>query len=652
MVVGGPVVPDPQRQQGQQVHQVVIEQHGQGHRLHRGLAGVSDDEVEHVHGDRLDVHCVGHAVPVVEGVQAFGPRAGVVVGHRPPEVDRPPADVPDVLAHALAQPLQGVGQVPPGAGVRQDRRPLGDDLGHQGADVRRTGWSPASGMGIVIQRPSAAASLYRAAGLRAIARGDYACPTRARCGPCMRDRKAGSLPGARCMLRLSCASPGREDLMLVRFLPLVVAAVCSVATAHAQPALRARLLGEGFTRPIAVVVDPVVPGAVHVVQQDGLVLTVRQRRAAGRAVPRPDLGRDRGPATSAACSGMAFPPDAAATGRVFVNFTNRTGAGNTVVARFTRSAADPLVARPGVALRPDVAGVRRGVDSPSSPSRSPTTTAATWRSAPTATCTSAWAMAAPATTPTTSRRRRPACSARCCASTSPASPTNGYTHPARQPRLHDGQSADHQRVAGNLVVRPAQPLALQLRQRRPRRHRRPRDRRRRPGRPRGDRLRTGRARRQQLRLERLRGADREPGDRRADAGLPAGDRAGLRLPAHLRQCDHRRLRLSRHPARRLLPGTLLLRRLRLGTHLVAGADDRFAGRRRGLGQPRSHGGARRAVPLHHLVCPRRRRRALLHGLRRQQPGRQRPRLRARGRSRARWRPARRPTWRPTSPATT
>ena len=130
--------------------------------------------------------------------------------------------------------------------------------------------------------------------------------------------------------------------MLVRFLPLVVAAVCSVATAHAQPALRARLLGEGFTRPVAVVVDPVVPGAVHVVQQDGLVLTFVN--GAPRATPFLDLTSvvteihdERG------LLGMAFPPDAAATGRVFVNFTNRTGAGNTVVARFTRSAADPLV---------------------------------------------------------------------------------------------------------------------------------------------------------------------------------------------------------------------------------------------------------------------------------------------------------------------
>ncbi len=139
--------------------------------------------------------------------------------------------------------------------------------------------------------------------------------------------------------------PPREVSMLVRILPLVVAAVCSVATAHAQPALRARLLGQGFTRPIAVVVDPVVAGAEHVVQQNGLVLTFVN--GAPRPTPFLDLTSvvteiqdERG------LLGMAFPPDAAATGRVFVNFTNRSGAGNTVVARFTRSAADPLVADP------------------------------------------------------------------------------------------------------------------------------------------------------------------------------------------------------------------------------------------------------------------------------------------------------------------
>ena len=133
--------------------------------------------------------------------------------------------------------------------------------------------------------------------------------------------------------------------MLVRTLPLLAAAACSIATANAQTPIRAQLLGSGFTRPVAVVMDPVVPGAAHVVQQGGLILTFHNGSV--RTTPFLDLtavvsgGNDeRG------LLGMAFPPDAATTGRVFVNFTNHSGAGNTVIARFTRSATDPLVLNP------------------------------------------------------------------------------------------------------------------------------------------------------------------------------------------------------------------------------------------------------------------------------------------------------------------
>jgi glucose/arabinose dehydrogenase len=130
--------------------------------------------------------------------------------------------------------------------------------------------------------------------------------------------------------------------MVVRGLLIVLGVAWSVAIADAQPALRARLLGSGFTRPVAVVVDPVVPGAVHVVQQNGLVLTFVN--GVPRGVPFLDLSTViSGGDDERGLLGLAFPPDAAATGRVFVNFTNQSGAGNTVIARFTRSAGDPLV---------------------------------------------------------------------------------------------------------------------------------------------------------------------------------------------------------------------------------------------------------------------------------------------------------------------
>jgi len=150
--------------------------------------------------------------------------------------------------------------------------------------------------------------------------------------------------------------------MLVRILPLVVAAACSIATAHAQTPIRAQLLGGGFTRPVAVVFDPVVPGAVHLVQQGGLVLTFHN--GGFRPTPFLDL-RDvvSGGDDERGLLGLAFPPDAATSGRVFVNFTNRTGAGNTVIARFTRSAADPLVVNPASRFDlqfPDGSGGRQG----------------------------------------------------------------------------------------------------------------------------------------------------------------------------------------------------------------------------------------------------------------------------------------------------
>ena len=62
-----------------------------------------------------------------------------------------------------------------------------------------------------------------------------------------------------------------------------------------------------------------------------------------------------------------------------------------------------------------------------STSRTRTTTAASWRSGRTASCTSAWATAAPAATRRTARRTRASSSARCCASTSTTAPAGGRT---------------------------------------------------------------------------------------------------------------------------------------------------------------------------------------------------------------------------------
>lgn len=130
--------------------------------------------------------------------------------------------------------------------------------------------------------------------------------------------------------------------MFVRILPLVVAALVTVLPQAAHAQLRARLLASGFNRPNGIVFDPVVPGAIHIVDQAGTIRVFAN--GALRATPFLDLSTVVSTGGEQGLLGMAFPPNAAATGRVFVHFTNASG--HSVVARFTRSTADPLVLDP------------------------------------------------------------------------------------------------------------------------------------------------------------------------------------------------------------------------------------------------------------------------------------------------------------------
>jgi glucose/arabinose dehydrogenase len=123
-------------------------------------------------------------------------------------------------------------------------------------------------------------------------------------------------------------------------------AVLLAQPALVEGALRLQLVARGFVSPIAFVEDPTNPGTFLVVSQEGLVRVISN--GALREAPFLDLrdvisaGGERG------LLGLAFPRDAAASGRVFVNFTNR--AGHTVVARFERRAGDPFVVDPGSRL--------------------------------------------------------------------------------------------------------------------------------------------------------------------------------------------------------------------------------------------------------------------------------------------------------------
>lgn len=131
-------------------------------------------------------------------------------------------------------------------------------------------------------------------------------------------------------------------MRIVRCALITIAVVAATsATLPASP-LRLDLVAQGFRGALAWVEDPVVPGAFLVVQQSGVVRVVHN----GVVLDTPFLSLGSGVSTGGerGLLGLAFPPDAASSGRVFVNFTNP--AGHTVVARFLRSEANPLVVVP------------------------------------------------------------------------------------------------------------------------------------------------------------------------------------------------------------------------------------------------------------------------------------------------------------------
>src|SRR5262245_55888468 len=115
---------------------------------------------------------------------------------------------------------------------------------------------------------------------------------------------------------------------------IVACAACLlVGIAELRAQVRARVQAAGFTAPLAFVQDPTDRATHFVVQQDGHVRVVR-----GASVLPQDFLDVSGAIVSGGeqgLLGLAFPPNAAASRRFFINFTNRSG--DTVVARFRRS---------------------------------------------------------------------------------------------------------------------------------------------------------------------------------------------------------------------------------------------------------------------------------------------------------------------------
>lgn len=126
----------------------------------------------------------------------------------------------------------------------------------------------------------------------------------------------------------------------MRHAAIAVLAILFAVDADAQ--LSTRVHASGFSSPLGFVQDPLSANVQYVLEQAGRIRVIRD----GGILPTDFLnltsqilsGGERG------LLGMAFDPNYAANGRFYVNFTNLNG--DTVVARFRRSAADPLVADP------------------------------------------------------------------------------------------------------------------------------------------------------------------------------------------------------------------------------------------------------------------------------------------------------------------
>jgi glucose/arabinose dehydrogenase len=124
-----------------------------------------------------------------------------------------------------------------------------------------------------------------------------------------------------------------------------VAVACLLLVLHGQQALaqlRRVTYVTGLTQPIAFVQDPADATIQYVVQQTGVIRVIRN--GALQAAPFLDLQNAIAAGGERGLLGMAFPPNTAINGRFFVDFTNPNG--DIVVARFTKSAANPLVADP------------------------------------------------------------------------------------------------------------------------------------------------------------------------------------------------------------------------------------------------------------------------------------------------------------------
>jgi glucose/arabinose dehydrogenase len=126
---------------------------------------------------------------------------------------------------------------------------------------------------------------------------------------------------------------------------IAIASAVGLLPVPAQAQLRSQIVvSNGLSSPVALVPDPAFGNIMYVVEQGGLVRVLSD--GVLQTTPFLDLRSLTRASGEQGLLGMAFAPDA--SGRVFVNYTNLNG--DTVVARYTRTPVNPLVADPATRL--------------------------------------------------------------------------------------------------------------------------------------------------------------------------------------------------------------------------------------------------------------------------------------------------------------
>ncbi len=128
-----------------------------------------------------------------------------------------------------------------------------------------------------------------------------------------------------------------------RSLAAAWAACALVGASPAAGQLRSAPVIQGLAAPVAFVQDPSNPLIQYVVEQGGRIRVVQ----AGTLLAADFLNLSGVIATGGerGLLGMAMPPDYGVSGRFYVNFTDLNG--NTVVARFVRTASNHFAADAG-----------------------------------------------------------------------------------------------------------------------------------------------------------------------------------------------------------------------------------------------------------------------------------------------------------------